>query len=87
MTIAHQSLLQPSANKFHLGNGDDGKHRLFCFKWRCQMIMGDEGLGQITNLQGISRFVEQSAAQGVALDSDFWLAVNRQVVAIAKGST
>ena len=23
---AHQSKLQPSDNKFHVGNGDDGKH-------------------------------------------------------------
>jgi hypothetical protein len=25
-TIPHQSLLLPEANKFHVGNGDDGKH-------------------------------------------------------------
>jgi hypothetical protein len=24
--MTHQSLLPPSANKFHVGNGDDGKH-------------------------------------------------------------
>lgn len=26
MTELHQSLLPPEANKFHVGNGDDGKH-------------------------------------------------------------
>lgn len=26
MADLHQSLLQPAANKFHLGNGEDGKH-------------------------------------------------------------
>jgi hypothetical protein len=26
MAAGHQSQLQPDANKFHVGNGDDGKH-------------------------------------------------------------